>query len=240
MVGYLLLLCVVFASTATTCSGLRLSSSAGVATRLKAPGLLHPMHPSTLSASRTSHPATSATRLSSGELLVEASYNLAGGAATLGLLCGFLEDRKGPLAKVFGGLAVVLTLIGGFFAFQTSTLSFRFDDDSFSLVKNDGSNLGENVVVGGDNDWKYKSFVNWDFLPSEDFPILVYFKETQTPESVRVEAPIVVDYLPGQAHFFPAIARADLLKENFIKNGCLKAATGESQVSVKATNNLVL
>ena len=153
----------------------------------------------------------------SADGLVEASYNLAGGTATLGLLCGFLEDRKGPLAKVFGAGAIVFTLLGGFFGYQTSQLSFKFDEDSFSLVKNDGSSMGENVVVGGENDWKYSSFVNYAFLPSEDFPILVYFKETQTPRDAWVEAPIVVDSLEGQAHFFPAIARSDELKAGFEK-----------------------
>ncbi|XWS72920.1 hypothetical protein CRYUN_Cryun02cG0081000 [Craigia yunnanensis] len=50
---------------------------------------------------------------------------------------------------------------------------------------------GENVFVGGKNRWKYSTFVNWElWWPS--FPILVYFKETQTkPE--------------GQVHFFPVI-----------------------------------
>ena len=51
--------------------------------------------------------------------------------------------------------------------------------------------------MGGENAWKYDTFVNYDFLPSEDFPILVYFKETQTPFEGRVEAPIVVDDLQG-------------------------------------------
>ena len=27
--------------------------------------------------------------------------------------------------------------------------------------------------------WKYNTWVNYDFFPSKDFPILVYFKETQ-------------------------------------------------------------
>ena len=90
-------------------------------------------------------------------------------------------------------------------AFQTNSLRFEFTDDSFALVKADGSSSGENVVVCGENSWKYSSFVSYDFLPSESFPVLVYFKETQTDPSVRVEAPIVVDTLEGQAHFFPAI-----------------------------------
>jgi hypothetical protein len=29
---------------------------------------------------------------------------------------------------------------------------------------------------------RYDSFVNWDFFPSIQLPILVYFKETQTPK----------------------------------------------------------
>ena len=76
--------------------------------------------------------------------------------------------------------AIAFTLFGGFLAFQTTTLRFQFDETNFSLVKADNSKLGENIIVGGDNSWKYDSFVNWDFLPNEKFPILVYFKETQT------------------------------------------------------------
>jgi hypothetical protein len=37
----------------------------------------------------------------------------------------------------------------------------------------DMSSTGENVVVGGKNSWSYESFVNYDFFPSESFPILV-------------------------------------------------------------------
>lgn len=101
--------------------------------------------------------------------------------------------------------AILFTLFGGFVAYQTTTLRFTSTEDTFSLAKSDGGSIGENLVVGGDNSWKYKSFVNYAFLPSQDFPILVYFKEIQTPVENRVEAPIVVDNLEGQAHFFPAI-----------------------------------
>ena len=54
--------------------------------------------------------------------------------------------------------------------------------------------------------------MNWDFLPSEDFPILVYFRETQTPADVREEVPLVVDELDGQVHFFPAISDAQQVR----------------------------
>ena len=54
-------------------------------------------------------------------------------------------------------------------AAQTTTLRFTFEDSSFALVRSDLSSTGENVVVGGENVWRYDTFVNWDFFPSEDF-----------------------------------------------------------------------
>ena len=68
--------------------------------------------------------------------------------------------------------------------------SFVFDETSFELKNVDlGASdedalteSGENFVVGGANRWTYDSFVNWDFFPSVDYPVLVYFKESQTPQ----------------------------------------------------------
>lgn len=69
-----------------------------------------------------------------------------------------------------------------------------FTKDSFELRTVTNKHLGlqadkglapkerKNYVLGTDNKWKYSSFVNWDFFPSVDLPILVYFKETQTPK----------------------------------------------------------
>jgi hypothetical protein len=153
--------------------------------------------------------------------LVEQSYNLAAGSAVIGTAFGVAENFKGNLGKLFGAGAIVFTLFGGFVAYQTATLAFKFDDDSFSLVKADGSSIGENVVVGGENRWRLNSIVNYDFYPSSKFPILVYFKETQTATTARVDAPAIIDDgLEGQAHYFPAIARSDRLIELFEKNNC--------------------
>lgn len=182
---------------------------------------------STSSLVHTKQKSTKASLLMSMDL-VDSSYNLAIGAFGVGLAGGVLEDIKSsdgiklPTAKLFGGLALVFTLFAGFLAFQTTTLRFGFDEDSFSLVRSSGSSLGENVVVGGENKWAYSSFQNWDFLPSSDFPILVYFREDQTPLENREEVPIVVDQLNGQVHFFPAIANSQKLKEGFLKHGCAR------------------
>lgn len=173
-----------------------------------------------------SNPTTS---LAMGMELVDPSYNLAIGAFGVGLAGGFLEDLRDDegekllTAKPFGALALIFTVFSLFLAFQTTTLRFGFDDDSFALVKSDGSSMGENVVVGGENKWAYSSFSNYDFLPSADFPILVYFREDQTPVENREEVPLVVDNLEGQVHFFPAISNVQQLKEGFIKHECAKA-----------------
>jgi hypothetical protein len=87
---------------------------------------------------------------------------------------------------VFAGLCGVL---GAFLAFQASRVRFVFDDEALEVVI--GAQETENAFVGGKNRWTYDSFVNWEFW-WPGFPVLVYFKETQTkPE--------------GQIHFFPLI-----------------------------------
>eukprot|EP00968_Pinguiococcus_pyrenoidosus_P024687 scaffold4971_cov254-Pinguiococcus_pyrenoidosus.AAC.5 len=89
--------------------------------------------------------------------------------------------------------------------FHASSLGrFLLDTDSFEVLLNAGDELtksGENIVVGGENRWKYSTFTNWKFFPSENVPILVYFKETQTkPE--------------GQIHFFPVVCNGQQLLES--------------------------
>ncbi|XP_024979836.1 uncharacterized protein LOC112516834 [Cynara cardunculus var. scolymus] len=101
-------------------------------------------------------------------------------------LAGGLVYNDNLLAAAPAGLLGLLLL------FQTTRVRFVFDDDSLEVkVGQELEDSGENVFVGGKNRWKYSSFVNWE-LWWPNFPILVYFKETQTkPE--------------GQVHFFPVI-----------------------------------
>jgi hypothetical protein len=56
----------------------------------------------------------------------------------------------------------------------------------------------------------------------------------------RVDAPIVVDNLEGQAHFFPAIADVQQLKKNFLKYNCAKNSDGKSPISVQIPSKIVL
>lgn len=90
-------------------------------------------------------------------------------------------------------------VLGGFLTFQASRLRFRFDDKSLDLVfiepfgpdsaalsANAGSSGDNKLQGGGENKWSLKSVTNWEFW-WPGFPVLVYFKETQTrPEGAWV------------------------------------------------------
>ncbi|KAM0933311.1 hypothetical protein DsansV1_C35g0227631 [Dioscorea sansibarensis] len=101
-------------------------------------------------------------------------------------LAGIFVYQENLLAAAPVGLLGLLLL------FQTTRVRFVFDEEALEVKLGDQlQESGENVFVGGKNRWKYSTFVNWE-LWWPNFPILVYFKETQTkPE--------------GQVHFFPVI-----------------------------------
>ena len=110
-------------------------------------------------------------------------------------------------------------------------LDFTFDDEAFEL-KSGEEDIGENVVVGGANRWAYNTFVNYETFPKGwDVPILVYFKETQTPESQWGVGPVEMansaealakGAVRGQVHFFPAICNAKQITDEFARRGCGK------------------
>uniref|UniRef100_A0A0C9QKY6 TSA: Wollemia nobilis Ref_Wollemi_Transcript_29400_1080 transcribed RNA sequence n=1 Tax=Wollemia nobilis TaxID=56998 RepID=A0A0C9QKY6_9CONI len=110
-------------------------------------------------------------------------------------------------------LATPIGLLGLLLFFQTTRVRFVFDDEALEVrVGNELKESGENVFVGGKNRWKYSSFVNWE-LWWPNFPILVYFKETQTkPE--------------GQVHFFPVIFNGKQLYDVMVERA------GPSKTSV--------
>jgi len=139
------------------------------------------------SKARVARVVASASKGSS--VVVEPDYRIpAVLLGTAGVL--FAADQK--LAASLPGL------LGALLLFQTTRVRFLFDEDSLEVVIGDkAEKSGENVFVGGENRWKYSTFTNWEFW-WPNFPVLVYFKETQTkPE--------------GQVHFFPIIANGSQL-----------------------------
>lgn len=151
------------------------------------------------------------------DVVIDTDYTLAAAFAAVGV--AIVAANHGGVGGVLGGGFV--TLLASLFAVQATRLRFVFDNDSFELKAVDSidsdelTDSGENIVVGGANRWTYDSFVNWDFYPSVDFPILVYFKETQTSTA---------DGNDGQIHFFPAIANVKQLEEQFELRGCARVS----------------
>ncbi|CAM0945876.1 unnamed protein product [Alopecurus aequalis] len=111
--------------------------------------------------------------------------------------------------------AAPVGLLGLLLLFQTTRVRFVFDDEALEVkVGNQLQESGENVFVGGKNRWKYSSFVNWE-LWWPQFPILVYFKETQTkPE--------------GQIHFFPVIFNGRQLYDTMVERAGPSETSGPS------------
>lgn len=106
---------------------------------------------------------------------------------------------------------LTISAIATLLTVQTGRVRFVFDDEAMEVKvlkakSENGSELSksENNFVGGANRWKYSSWKEWFFIPSKDFPILMYFKETQTkPE--------------GQIHFFPVIMDGRELNDVLMK-----------------------
>lgn len=76
---------------------------------------------------------------------------------------------------------------------QTRRVRCVFENDSFEFYNIKGPKLDldngaklvqkpDNYVSGTINRWKYDTIINYGFFPSLDFPVICYFKETETPE----------------------------------------------------------
>ncbi|KAK7388695.1 hypothetical protein VNO78_23522 [Psophocarpus tetragonolobus] len=112
--------------------------------------------------------------------------------------------------------AVPVGLLGLLLLFQTTRVRFVFDDEALEVkIGEQLQESGENVFVGGKNRWKYSTFINWEFW-WPNFPILVYFKETQTkPE--------------GQIHFFPIIFNGKQLYDVMVERAGPSKTSGPKE-----------
>jgi hypothetical protein len=163
--------------------------------------------------------------------------------AALFLSTGVLLDFV-PYAQLTVG--PLLTLLGLLFLVQTFRIRFVFDEEGAFELKTSSSkgtseddlgDSGENRIVGGANRWDTETIINYDFFPKGWIdgpvgPILVYFKETQTPNESWNEGPgkLANDpdkiasgaAAPGQVHFFPAVCNAQQIRDEFAKRNCRK------------------
>lgn len=115
---------------------------------------------------------------------------------------------------------------------QTSRVRCVFEKDGFEFYNVKGPRLDyengkaelvrkpDNYVSGTRNRWKYDTIINYGFFPSEDFPVICYFKETETPEWKWSRWFAAFDsYGNGQPHFFPGICNVHKFKEQMELRG---------------------
>eukprot|EP00550_Attheya_septentrionalis_P004837 CAMPEP_0198298160 /NCGR_PEP_ID=MMETSP1449-20131203/39866_1 /TAXON_ID=420275 /ORGANISM="Attheya septentrionalis, Strain CCMP2084" /LENGTH=228 /DNA_ID=CAMNT_0043999351 /DNA_START=32 /DNA_END=718 /DNA_ORIENTATION=- len=164
-------------------------------------------------------------------VIIDQDFRVAALFLSLGVvldLIPYIQLTLGPLVTVLGAL----------FLFQGFNVRFKFDDSAFELVTGSGKEYDrENVIVGGKNRWETDTIINYDFFPNGWIdgpigPILVYFKETQTPRETWNEGPGKMandpekiasgEAMEGQVHFFPAVCNAKQIRDEFEKRGCKK------------------
>lgn len=138
-------------------------------------------------------------------------------------LLAYMADGSPSLLGIFGGGFHIL--FAALLWVQTSRVRCVFEKDSFEFynIKGPGLDLEngawlekkpDNYVAATPNRWKYDSIVNYGFFPSEEFPVICYFKETETPEWKWNRWFAAFDsYGRGQPHFFPGICNVRQFKE---------------------------
>ena len=128
--------------------------------------------------------------------------------------CLAYDPAGGPsLIGVAGGLFHIL--FAALLYTQTRRVRCVFEKDSFEFYNIKGPKLDldngawlqtkpDNYVVGTLNRWKYDTITNYGFFPSLEYPVICFFKETETDESKWNRWFAAFDgYGRGQPHFFP-------------------------------------
>lgn len=145
------------------------------------------------------------------------------------MVTAFYHDGSLSLIGVSGGLFHLL--FAALLWVQTRRVRLVFKKDGFEFYNIQGPQLDMtkgaklvpkpgNYVTGTINRWKYDSITNYGFFPSFDFPVIVYFKETETPEWKWNRWFAAFDiYQRGQPHFFPGIVNVQQLKKELEARG---------------------
>jgi hypothetical protein len=183
-------------------------------------------------------------------VIIEPDLRIAALFLGLGVLLDtipYVQLTMGPFVTLLGILFVVQTFRIRFVftednQFELKTVSLSSSSSSSTQTNDEVAALndsGENVIVGGANRWDCDTIVNYDFFPRSMMdlpffgqPVLIYFKETQTPASTWNEGPGKIandpdkiangSAIPGQVHFFPAICNAKQIEQEFQKRNVQK------------------
>jgi hypothetical protein len=137
-------------------------------------------------------------------VVIEKDYKVAAG---FGIAAAVALSQQNLLA------GVPLSALTALLAIQTGKVKFVFDDEAMEVFVAKKGDTGEetfasreNFAVGGQNRWKYSTFLKWSFIPSKEVPVFMYFTESQTdPQKPG-----------GQFHLFPVIMNSKQLYDQLM------------------------
>lgn len=173
-------------------------------------------------------------RMMMKDVMIEPNYFLSWSVA---LLCpliiwyhpSYALDNSPSIIGVSGGLFHLL--FAALLWVQTRRVRLVMHKDGFEFynIKGPGLDLEngawlekkpDNYVSGTPNRWKYESIINYGFFPSIEFPVICYFKETETEEWKWNRWFAAFDsYGRGQPHFFPGFVDVYKFKEEMEARG---------------------
>jgi hypothetical protein len=168
------------------------------------------------------------------DVMIEPSYFLTWAVLALGPLIwwyhpSYAADGTPSLIGIFGGGFHVI--FAALLWVQTKRVRCVFEKDGFEFYNIVGKGLDlekgaklvrkpDNYVSGTRNRWKYDKIINYGFFPSLDFPVICYFKETETPKEQWNKWFAAFDsYQRGQPHFFPGICNVYEFKKQMELRG---------------------
>lgn len=143
----------------------------------------------------------------------------------------YLDNPDGSLSLIGVAGGAFHMLFASLLWVQTRRVRLVFEKDSFEFFNIKGPSLDfekgawlqrkpDNYVSGTVNRWKYDNIINWGIYPSLEYPVIIYFKETETPKEQWGKWFAAFDsYGNGQPHFFPGIANARQFKEQMELRG---------------------
>lgn len=125
--------------------------------------------------------------------------------------------------------AAIHVILGYYVLKQTDRVRCVFDKSSFEFKNIKGNELvrkpNKNYVKGTINKWNCATTVDFGYFPSKSYPLVVWFKETETPSNTWGDYGLWGQWLQNPSptapaiHFFPGFIDIDTWEKEMLARG---------------------
>lgn len=136
-----------------------------------------------------------------------------------------------PTPLAIGGAAIHV-ILGIYILKQTNRVRCVFDKKTFEFKNIKGNELvtkpNKNYVKGTINKWDCSKVVDFGYIPSKSYPLITWFKETETPPNTWGEyglwGKVWTNPSPTSpaVHFFPGFIDMETWEKEMFKRGAKK------------------